>query len=110
MLQCAGYEVCHSSDSSSAIDAFKAIRPDLVFMDITMPSQFGLHVLRTIRSLDPVARVVVITESSQADFGNIALASGACGCVLKPLTEERLAVAVQMTLRGQHSDQAGIAA
>ncbi len=55
----AGHEViAEATNGQEAVDQFRALKPDLATLDITMPEKDGLTALSEIMSLDPNARVV----------------------------------------------------
>ncbi|PSL31583.1 LytR/AlgR family response regulator transcription factor [Dyadobacter jiangsuensis] len=74
-----------------AYEASKYIIPDVVFLDIEMPQINGLDLFRKLRSIVPIA--VFIT--SHPEFALEGFELSALDYILKPLTEERLAVAVR---------------
>lgn len=70
-------------DSSDAIEAYLASRPDLVIMDTGMKNLDGIAVCRQIRAMDPAARVVLVSDYDDAAIRESARHAGACGYVLK---------------------------
>ncbi len=70
-------------DGSEALTAYANQRPDVVLMDIQMPGLDGLTATRRIRTLDPHARVVVLTDHDDDDLRKAAVEAGACGYLLK---------------------------
>lgn len=48
-------------DGKNAIDIYKKYRPDIVFLDMLMPQYDGIYALKEIRTINPNAKVVVIT-------------------------------------------------
>jgi DNA-binding NarL/FixJ family response regulator len=70
-------------DSSGATQAYAASRPDLVIMDIGMKDLDGIASCRQIRALDPVARIVLVSDYDDAAMRESAQHAGACGYVLK---------------------------
>lgn len=82
------FEIAISGVAASgreALEMFSATRPDVTLLDLRLPDQRGLDVLKSILNLDPNARVVILT-SSQAE-ANIydAISLGACGYLLREL-------------------------
>src|SRR5260370_10172218 len=72
------------------IKAYQALQPDLVTLDLIMPGPSGLEMLREIRSKDPQAKILVITESGQGAINQQVIEMGACGILHKPVTREAL--------------------
>lgn len=75
------------SNTLEALAAIKALRPELVFLDIEMPGSSGIELLKTVRDIVPMA--VFITSFSDFALNGFELA--ALDYILKPLTEERFA-------------------
>lgn len=51
------------SNGKEALELFKKLSPDIVFMDVMMPKYDGFYGLKKIREHDPNARVVLVTAS-----------------------------------------------
>ena len=79
------------SNSSDAILAIKASKPDIVFLDVEMPEFSGIELLATIRKIVPMA--VFIT--SFAEFAIEGYELSALDYILKPLTPERFDKCIQ---------------
>lgn len=60
--------VLTASDGSSAMEIFKAEKPDIVITDIRMPVLSGLDLVTGIKTLDPDARIIVISAYSETDY------------------------------------------
>ena len=55
-----GYEnLLEAADGEIAVQTYKAEKPDLVILDITMPNKNGLDALKEIRQMDPNAKIVM---------------------------------------------------
>lgn len=74
-----------------ALGAIKALRPQLVFLDVEMPGATGIELLRAVKEIVPMA--VFIT--SFPDFALEGFELSALDYILKPLTEERFAQSVK---------------
>jgi two-component system chemotaxis response regulator CheY len=77
-------------DGIDATDKYKSQKPDLVFMDITMPRLNGLDALRKIKKLDNNAKVVMLTSKGEQFVVKESIKLGACGYILKPVSVEKI--------------------
>ena len=82
LLASAGYDVRLASDGAEALDRFAESRPDLVFLDVTLPRLTGWEVLHRLRATHDPPPIVLLT----ADHAAIrrARTEGATGAILKP--------------------------
>ncbi|WP_276353873.1 response regulator [Cohnella caldifontis] len=94
-----GHEVVtEASNGEEAVEKYKAFRPDLVTMDITMPVMEGLEALREIRKIDPKAKVVMCSAVGQRQLILDAIQSGAKDFIVKPFQSSRVLEAVNKAL------------
>jgi DNA-binding NarL/FixJ family response regulator len=70
-------------DSTDALAAYAASRPDLVIMDIGTKDLDGIAVSKQIKAMDPAARIVLVSDYDDAAMRESARHAGACGYVLK---------------------------
>ena len=99
-LSAGGHEVVgEAANGLEAIDSYKALRPDVTTLDITMPECDGLSALREILTVDPTARVVMCSALGQESKVLEAINSGARDFVVKPFQAERVIDAVGKALR-----------
>jgi two-component system chemotaxis response regulator CheY len=94
ILSEAGYEVLQAENGLEAVEKYRASRPDAVLMDITMPEMDGLTALKEIRSIDPAARVAMVTALGQQQIVLEAVKSGAKDFLVKPCEGDRVLAAV----------------
>jgi CheY-like chemotaxis protein len=66
MLKQEGRQVVLAARGKEAIAMFKKERPNLTILDIDMPDIDGITVLREIRTIDPLARVMVFTGGGES--------------------------------------------
>ncbi len=95
MLVGDGYEVIEAENGLLALNAFKAQRPDVVLMDITMPEMDGLTALREILAVDSGAKVIMLTALGQESVVLEAIKSGAKDFIVKPFERDRVIGALQ---------------
>ena len=75
-----------TSNGAEAIAQFESDEPNTVLLDIAMPTRNGLSALKAIRSIDPHARVTMLTALGQRDIVEQAGDAGAMDFVAKPCT------------------------
>ncbi len=92
--------VGEAADGQEALDKARALQPDVVLLDLTMPGVDGLEALRQIRDLSPSARVLVLTMHDDRRYLRQALNSGASGYVLKRAAEAELLSAIRAVQAG----------
>lgn len=87
-----GVEVVGEAENGeAAVERVEALTPDLVLLDIQMPVQNGFEVIRNVRG--PLPSVIFVTAYSEHALR--AFEVGAVDYLLKPVSEERLRVAVE---------------
>lgn len=80
-----GHQVAGEAESGDeAIKIFPALKPELVLLDMIMPGKTGLETLRELRTLDPAAKVVMVTAVQQEELERQLLESGAAAILHKP--------------------------
>lgn len=110
LLRCrTGAEVFEAADGGQAIDAWARHRPDLTFMDLSMPVVGGLQAIREIRVQDVHARIVVLTAFDGDEDVFTAIAAGARGYLLKDCAPQELAVCMTRVLAGERYLQSAAA-
>jgi two-component system, NarL family, response regulator DesR len=77
-----------------AVSLAEALRPDVVLMDVHMPSMDGIEATRHVRSVSPDSRVVVVTASRRREIAAQALAAGAERCLTKDTHATKLIDAI----------------
>ncbi len=80
--------VAEASNGEEAVAEYKALKPDLVTLDINMPIMDGLTALINILEIDPDAKVVMLTSESEQKMVLKAIQSGAKNYIVKPPERE----------------------
>lgn len=98
----AGFEIAgEASNGTEAIRKYQELRPDLVTMDITMPEMGGIKALKSIREIDPDAKVIICSAMGQKSLIIEAMEAGAVNFLAKPFDEEKVVETVRKTLQSQ---------
>lgn len=83
-----------------AVRQTRALRPDVVVMDIGMKELNGVEATRRVRAESPQVEVVVLSTYAHEEYVLSALEAGACGYVLKISAHEELVEAIRAAARG----------
>ena len=92
--------VGEASNGRAAIASVRALRPDIVLMDVRMPDLDGIAATREIVASSAQAKVVILTTFEQDDYIFGALNAGASGFLLKRTSPEDLLAAVHTVSAG----------
>jgi two-component system response regulator DesR len=88
-------EVVGSASSGvEAVSLAEVLHPDVVLMDVHMPSMDGIEATRRVRSVSPGSRVVMVTAARSPEVAHHALAAGAERCLTKDTPAVRLIDAI----------------
>jgi DNA-binding NarL/FixJ family response regulator len=72
-----------ATNGSDAVRLVRELAPDVVVMDLNMPSMSGVEATRHITALSPLTKVIVLTISDDDSDVLDAIVAGACGYLLK---------------------------
>ncbi|MFC1668908.1 response regulator [Spirochaetota bacterium] len=90
--------VGEAENGNEAVELYKKLNPDLVTMDITMREKDGIEAAEEILSLDPQAKIIMVTALGQENLLTKAIKLGVKDFVVKPFPPERLQKAVSKAL------------
>jgi DNA-binding NarL/FixJ family response regulator len=88
-------------DGLQAVREAAELQPDLIVLDIGLPSLNGIEVARRIRKLLPESTILFVSQESSADVVREAIGTGARGYVVKIDAGSELLKAVNAVLRGE---------
>ena len=92
--------VGEAADGSEAVRKASALKPDLVLLDIGLPTVNGMDAANQIRKVSPRAKIIFVTQNRDVDVVNAALSNGASGYIFKTRFGKDLLPAVAAVLRG----------
>jgi DNA-binding NarL/FixJ family response regulator len=92
--------VGEAANGREAVERVRALRPDLVLMDVRMPDLDGIAATREALAASPDVKVVILTTFEQDDYVFGALSAGASGFLLKRTRPEELLAAIQTVAAG----------
>ncbi|MPZ85449.1 MAG: response regulator [Actinophytocola sp.] len=90
-----------AADGVEAVSVCRAGRPDVVLMDVRMPTMDGIQATRRITAVADPPRVLMLTTFDLDEHVYDALVAGASGFLLKDVTAERLFDAVRVVAAGE---------
>ena len=88
-------------DGRAMVEAAKALKPDVIVADITMPQLNGIEALEEIRKFDHHVRVIFLTMHRDVVYARRALDAGAVGFVPKHSALNELVLAVRAAAQGR---------
>jgi DNA-binding NarL/FixJ family response regulator len=88
-------------DGADAIRRFQELSPDVVVMDVRMPTMDGIEATRRLSALGRPARVLILTTFDLDEYVYEALRAGASGFLLKDRPPEELVAAVRVIASGE---------
>lgn len=102
--------VAEAADGGDAIELTREAMPDVILMDLHLPTVSGVDAIRQIVADQPHARILVLSATGEEAEVLDAVKSGATGYLLKSATEGEIADAVRRVHTGEPVFTASLAA
>ncbi len=77
------------------------MQPEIVVVDLSLPGESGLELIKKLQALTPVPRALVLSMHDEAFFAERALRAGAQGYVMKQETTDKVVEAIRQVLSGE---------
>ena len=103
---------CRSSAKSDGLEAVQKaeeLRPDLILLDVGLPTLNGIEAARRIRKRSPQSKILCVSQETSTDVVQKALGLGAMGYVAKTNAGIELLVAVEAVCQSRRFVSAGLA-
>jgi DNA-binding NarL/FixJ family response regulator len=92
--------VGEAADGMTAVEKAEELKPDIILIDIAMPSLNGLEAARQIRGVSPSSKIVFVTEHESTFIVRYALELGARGYLIKSHSAAELLTAMEAVFLG----------
>src|SRR6187549_1799345 len=90
-----------AGDGEAAIALFEKLQPDLIVMDISMPTLNGLKATKRLKAKFPKSKILTLTRHTDDGYLRQLIAAGASGYVLKQSAPEQLITAIRAVAKGE---------
>jgi DNA-binding NarL/FixJ family response regulator len=99
-------EVC---DGPEAVSKAKELQPDLILLDVGLPTLNGIEAARRIQEVSPNTKILFVSENRSTDIAEEALRAGGLGYVVKSDAEKDLLPGIDAALHGKRFISASLA-
>ena len=93
--------ICEASDGAEAVQKAEELQPDLIVLDIGLPTLNGIEAARRIRQVSPNSKIVFLSQHDSLEMVQAALDTGSHGYVYKAHARSELLPAMDAVLRGE---------
>lgn len=97
------YEVVgEAGNGRDGLQISKELKPDIALVDISLPDQSGLGLIRDILKLSSHTRIIIVSVHSKIDYIVKAFQSGAFGYIVKGSAADKLLEGIERVLKGDY--------
>jgi DNA-binding NarL/FixJ family response regulator len=96
------------ADGLEAVQKAGLLEPDMILLDIGLPTLNGIEAARQIRKLAPASKIIFVSQESSSEVVKAALKLGAWGYVVKTRAASDLLAAVNAILEGKQFVSVGL--
>jgi len=100
--------VGETSDGLEAVQKAEELKPDLILLDVGLPTLYGIEASHQISKVVPNSKILFVTQNNDADVARAAIGNSARGYVLKVDANRELLSAVEAVLHGERYVSAGV--
>ena len=93
--------VAVASDGLEAVLKSQELQPDLILLDIGLPTISGIEAARRIRKVAPKSKILFCSQEGDVDAARMALSEGGHGYVVKSDANNELFTAVEAVMQGK---------
>ena len=104
LKKCGIESITQVSDGEAAVETYKALNPDIIFLDVVMPVKDGITALKEIMEFDSKSVAVMVSSVGTQMHIREAVKAGARDFLQKPATLEQIIAIVDRVLREKSED------
>ena len=96
------YEIVgEAGNGREALEKIKDVKPDIVFLDISMPELNGVDAIDQIRKICPTCRIIILSMYDNSKYISFALKHGVSGYLLKDIEADELFKAIKTVMENE---------
>jgi len=95
ILSMEGYDVTMAENGHKGLDLFETKKPSLVLVDLRLPDQSGIDVLRAVKQKEPAVDIIMMTSYGTVETAVEAMKIGATDYLMKPINDEEIKILIK---------------